>query len=94
MKRTNKIYNVTLAKYAWIPVEAESTEEAMEIARKYADSVDDDAFDDCYPEVDSCEAYASDIDDYEDHETIYTRDKEMTAREYFDELKAQENDNQ
>ena len=34
MKRTNELYNVQLARYAWIAVEAESPQEAMKIARE------------------------------------------------------------
>ena len=87
---TNNIYCVTLAKYANIYVEAESPEEAMQLAEKWKDSIDnDDDFEDSDVEVDSCDGYADEADaDY--METIYTKDEEIDVDEYIDRYESQD----
>lgn len=88
---TNNIYCVTLAKYANIYVEAESPEEAMEIAEKWTDEVDDEEFDDSEVEVDSCEAYSSDADSTY-MSTIYTKDEAIDASDYIIRFEEQDPD--
>lgn len=90
-KRTNKIFNVTVATYANMAVEAESPQEAMEIAEKYKDEyLTEEDFEDSEIEVESCETYSSTIDDYEEEETIYCKDGVIEARDYYSQLKCNE----
>ena len=91
-KRTNKIFNVQVVKYAWMAVEADSPGEAMELAKKYTDEyITDKDFEDSEVEVNACESYPSEIDDYDDgKQKIFTADKVITVSEYEDELEAQE----
>lgn len=81
-KRTNKIYRVQLAKYAWINVEAHSPDEAMKIAENadLGNDIDDD-FEDSDISVHSSESYGVDPD--EDMTVIFTKDGEMTYDEYM-----------
>ena len=86
---TNKIYGVTVKRCAWIYVEAESPEEAMQIAKNYTDDVDYDEFEDSDVEVDSCNAYSEEAYDI-DGDTIYTQDEAMDVDEYIDRYEAQD----
>ena len=86
---TNNIFCVTLAKYANIYVEAESPEEAMEIAKGWTNEVDDEDFEDSNVEVDSCDAYPDEADEAY-METIYTQDEAMDVDEYIDRYEAQD----
>ena len=86
---TNKIYCVTLAKYANIYVEAESPEEAMKIAEHWTDEVDDEEFEDSDVGVDSVDAGYDEADSAY-METIYTQDEAMDVDEYIDRYEAQD----
>lgn len=80
---------MTLAKYANIYVEAESPEEAMEIAKGWTNEVDDEDFEDSNVEVDSCDAYPDEADEAY-METIYTKDEAMDVDDYIDRYEAQD----
>ena len=89
-KRTNEIYNVTVAMYASMAVEASSPQEAMKIAKKWKDEyVTEEDFEDSDIEVESCDSYPSEKDDYEDEEYIYCEDDVMKAEDYYRELEEQ-----
>jgi len=86
-KRTNKIFNVQVVQYAWMAVEADSPSEAMELAKKYTDEyITEKDFEDSEVDVNACESYPSDIDDYEDGVNIFTADGVMKAEDYADML--------
>lgn len=91
-KRTNKIYNVQLARYAWVAVEADSPSDAMEKAEEYLDNgtIDigdlDEDFEDSEVDVNACESYSREIDDFHDDDVIYTDDGEKDYDEYVEEL--------
>lgn len=72
-------------------VEAESPQEAIEIAEKYKDEylICED-FEDSEIEVESCETYSRTIDDYEDDENIFCEDGVIEARDYYIQLKDNE----
>ena len=87
---TNNIYCVTLKRCACIYVEADSSEEAMQLAEKWKDSIDnDDAFEDSDVEVDCCDANPDEADEAY-METIYTQDEAMDVDEYIDRYEAQD----
>ncbi len=86
-KRTNKIYNVRVATYASMAVEAESPEEAMKLAERYKDEyLTEEDFEDSEISVHSCETYSSTIDYFEGDENIFCEDTVITAHEYAQEL--------
>lgn len=86
---TNNIYGVSLKRIANIYVEAESPEEAMKIAEKWTDAVDDRDFEDSDVEVDCCDSYPDEADaNYMD--TIYTKDESIDVDEYIDRYESQE----
>lgn len=86
---TNEIYAVTVTRSAVIYVEAESPKEAMEIAKKWTDKVDDAKFEDSDINVDSCETFADEADsDYMN--TIYTADEAIGADDYIDRYETQQ----
>lgn len=88
-KRTNKLYNVTVCKYAHMAVEADTPQEAMELAKKYKDDhITDNDFEDSEIGVDCCNAYSEEIEDMylDDEEKVYTKDGVMTCEEYCDQL--------
>ena len=94
-KRTNSIVAVTLAKYATVYVEADSPEEAMNLVEEnkdeiYGELMDelDDQFDDSCIEVDSCEAYTTDVEDWMEH--IWVDGEAISYDEYMEELEEQE----
>lgn len=88
---TNKIYGVTVKRCACIYVEAESPEEAMNIAKGWTDEVDDRDFEDSDVEVDMCDSYPDEADaNY--METIYTKDEAIDVDEYIDRYEAQDPD--
>ena len=87
---TNKVYCVTLKRCACIYVEADSSEEAMQLAEKWKDSIDnDDDFEDSDVEVDCCDANPDEADEAY-METIYTKDEAMDVDEYIDRYEAQD----
>ena len=87
---TNNIYCVTLKRCACIYVEADSSEEAMQLAEKWKDSIDnDDDFEDSDVEVDCCDANPDEADEAY-METIYTKDEAMDVDEYIDRYEAQD----
>ena len=91
MKRplTNNIYCVTVKRLANIYIEAENSQDAMRIAEKWKDHVDDDEFADSDIEVDCCNSYPEEADsDY--METIYTPDEAIEVEEYIDRYESQE----
>lgn len=91
-KRTNKIYDVQLARYAWVAVEAESTKDAMKKAEEYLDNgtIDigdlEDKFEDSDVYVAACETYSNEIDELDEDDVIYTDDGEKDYDEYVEEL--------
>ena len=86
---TNQVYCVSLKRIANIYVEAESPEEAMKIAEKWTDEVDDRDFEDSEVEVDCCDSYPDEADaNYMD--TIYTQDEAIDVDEYIDRYESQE----
>ena len=89
-KRTNKIFNVAVATYANMAVEAESPQEAMEIAEKYKDEyLTEEDFEDSEIEVESCETYPTTIDYYETGDKIFCKDGVIDVFEYHEKLKWQ-----
>ena len=87
---TNNIYCVTLKRCACIYVEADSSEEAMQLAEKWKDSIDnDDDFEDSDVEVDCCDANPDEADEAY-METIYTQDEAIDVDEYIDRYEAQD----
>jgi uncharacterized protein (UPF0212 family) len=92
-KRTNKIYNVQVVRYAWIAVEAESENEAMSIAQnsELENYIDDDEFEESEIDVFACETYSNDINDMflSDDDYVLTKDGAMTAEEYRQELEGE-----
>ena len=87
---TNNIYCVTLKRCACIYVEADSSEEAMQLAEKWKDSIDnDDDFEDSDVEVDCCDANPDEANEAY-METIYTQDEAMDVNEYIDRYEAQD----
>ena len=88
---TNNIFCVTLAKYAHIYVEAESPQEAMKIAEKWTDEVDDEEFEDSEVGVVSCESYSSDADSTY-MSTIYTKDEAIDVSDYIIRFEEQDPD--
>lgn len=90
MKRTNNLYNVQVARYAWIAVEADSPKEAMEIAgnTELEGYLDDEAFEESEIAVDSCETYSNEIDEMclKDDDYVITADGVMTVEEYCQQL--------
>lgn len=86
---TNNIYCVTVKRCAGIYIEAESPKEAMEIAKKWTDEVDDAEFEDSDVEVDAVDAYPYEAN--EDYmETIYTKDEAMDVDEYIERYESQD----
>ncbi len=82
-KRTNKIFNVQVAQYAWMPVEADSPEEAMKLASRFTNEhITAEDFEDSEVSVVACETYPSGIDDYDSDERIFTADGVMTHKKY------------
>lgn len=86
---TNNIYCVTVKRCASIYIEADSPKEAMNIAEKWKDNIDDSEFEDSDINVDSCDSYADEADtDY--METIYTKDEAIGVDEYIDRYETQQ----
>lgn len=87
---TNQIYCVTLKRCACIYVEADSSEEAMKLAEKWKDSIDnDDDFEDSDVEVDCCDANPDQADALY-METIYTKDEAMDVDDYIERYESQD----
>lgn len=95
-KRTNKIYNVQLAKYAVVAVEARSTNDAKKKAILYLSNGtisrnDIDAkFEESDVYFDACSPSSSCVDEYNKNTIIYTDDGEKRYDDYVNELEAQE----
>ena len=95
-KRTNSIVAVTIAKYATVYVEADSPEEAMNLVKENKDEIYDgelmseldDQFDDSCIEVDSCEAYTTEVEDWMEY--IWADGEAISYDEYMEELEEQE----
>ena len=85
----NKIYYVTLKRCAGIYVDADSPEDAMRIAEKWKDDIDDDEFDDADVEVDSCDCYPDEADS-DCMDTILTSDEAIDVEEYIDRYEDQD----
>ena len=87
---TNNIYCVTLKRCACIYVEADSQEEAMQLAEKRKDSIDnDDDFEDSDVEIDSVDAGYDEANSAY-METIYTQDEAIDVDEYIDRYEEQD----
>ena len=90
-KRTNKLYNVTVCRYASITVEADSPREAMEIASEadLEECIDNEAFMGSDIEVESSETSSYGIDDFlsSEDEIILTKDGVLKVEEYREQLK-------
>lgn len=94
-KRSNSIVAVTIAKYATVFVEADTPDEAAEIARDNIGTIYekmmhdlDDQFEESIVCVDSYEAYTSKVDDYMDY--IWCDGKPVPYDEYIEELEEEE----
>ena len=85
-KRTNILYSVQVARYAWITVEASSPHEAMEMASRedLDELLPDMAFEDSDTIVCACNSYSDGIGEMyiDDDEYVITKDGNMTAGEY------------
>ena len=88
---TNNVYCVSLKRMACIYVEADSPEEAMKIAEKWKDEVDEDEFEDSEVEVDCCNSYPDEVDSAY-METIYTNDEAIDVDDYIDRYENQDED--
>ena len=92
--RINNLYSVQVVKYAWIAVEADSPQEAMEMAREVDldEYIEDEQFEDSEICVDACETYSTTIEgkNLDDDEYILTHDGAITAAEYEEQLEEQE----
>ena len=87
--RTNNIYEVTVIKTAYIHVEADSPEQALDLANKHIDDYMLDDSDFWGPEVDSCDTTATEVDD--DMQDILTTDgRILSADEYINEMGEEE----
>ena len=85
MNEEKGIYAVTVARYATMYVEAFTSNEAMRIAEKYKDDVDDFDFG-MDIEVDSCENYTTDLEDV-DTEHIYTEEGRVSVSSYEERMR-------
>lgn len=74
---------------AGIYIEAESPKEAMEIAKKWKDKVDDAEFEDSDVEVDCCDAYPKETEALY-METIYTKDEAIDVDDYIERYESQD----
>ena len=88
--RTNNIYEVSVIKTAYIYVEADSPEQALELANKhiYDFLIDDSDFDG--PDVDSCETTATEVDGAYMQDILTTDGRILTAEEYINEMGEEE----
>ena len=89
--RTNKLFTVTVCKYATMAVEADDVQQAMIIAKQYKDThLTDRDFADSDIDVYSCEAYGTTLDDMclKPTDKVYARDEVLTAGNYRKELEA------
>ena len=89
-KRTNKLFTVTVAKFANMAVEADSPQEAMEIAKKYMDEyITDEDFEDSDIDVIGADSYPSKIEELylDDNENVYTDGEVLKARDYVKQLR-------
>lgn len=94
-KRTNNLYCVTVARFANMVVEADSPEEAMEIAKDYKDEyLEDEDFEDSEIEIHSSDAYSYDIDYFclEDDDYVFTKDGVFSCEDYVDALPLEDED--
>lgn len=85
MERTNKLFTVTLCKYANMAVEADNPQQAMDIAKRYIkDHISDKDFEDSEIDVYGTDAYARGIDDMclESGEKVFCQDGVITAGQY------------
>lgn len=95
-KRTNKIYNVQLAKYAVLAVEARSINDAKKKVMLYLSNgtISRNDIDAKFKESDvyfnACRPSFTCVDEYNKNTIIYTDDGEKHYDEYVNELEAQE----
>lgn len=88
-KRTNSIVAVTVAQYATMFVEADSPEEAVRYAKEHCNEIPYEAFEDSDVQVDSCEAYTTELADWMDE--IWVEDgNTLTYDEYADQLEEED----
>ena len=84
-KRSDSIVAVTIAKYATMYVEADSPQEAAEIAKNHmSDYITDEDFDNSDIYVHSYETYTTEASDYMDK--IWADDEVKSFSEYMNEL--------
>lgn len=82
-KRTNNIFNVRVAQYAWIPVEASTPEEAMQLAEKFAgEYVTDEMFEDSEVEISGSEKDSHELEPF-CKEDVITADGIMNWAAYL-----------
>lgn len=86
--RTDKIFAITIAKYATMYVEANNPSEAVDYAKKHCDELDDRDFEDSENCVESWEDFEYQAEEYMDK--IYTPDGEMSFDEYIEELEEED----
>ena len=91
--RTNKLFTVTVCKYATMAVEADDPQQAMNIAKQYKDThLTDRDFADSDIDVYSCEAYSCCLDDMclKPSDRVYTNNEVLTTENYRRELNGEE----
>lgn len=69
-------------------VEADSTDEAFKLAKEHCDELSDSYFWDSDNEVDACDAYSTESEEY--MEDIWTKDGKLSYDAYVDQLNEQE----
>lgn len=95
-KRTNKIYNVQLAKYAVVAVEARSINDAKKKVNLYLSNgtISRNDINAKFEESDmyfgACRPSISCVDEYNKNTIVYTDDGEKRYDDYVNELEAQE----
>lgn len=87
-KRTNNLYPVRFTLSTYLPVEAESDKEAMEIAAKMIDYISLEDFHDGDIEAVSCEDCPYLIESFflDDDDIVLTADGVMSSKEYNEAL--------
>jgi len=82
-KRTNKLFDVQVAAHGWMVVEADNPQEALEIARKYANNyITEEDFKESEIEVVQCEPCPKDINDIDNGTLIFCKDEVVHVDEY------------
>lgn len=73
---SKKVWRVQVVKSAWIAVEAVTADDAMDLASKHTNSVDDDIFGDSDVEVEAVETYPMDDDDVDSMSENYNHKRQ------------------